>query len=93
MKKILFLALASLMMVGCVENEENRSHSSRNEELCEKNYEVIVLDSCEYYSHKSRWDMTHKGNCKYCAQRDSIKWEKRKQEIVNELLWDEQNNK
>ena len=28
---------------------------------------------------------THKGNCKFCAERDSIKWEKRKAELIKEL--------
>lgn len=37
-------------------------------------YRVIVIDGCEYlYKREYKGAaFAHKGNCKYCAQRDSI---------------------
>ena len=63
MKKIILLALISLMMVGCrlsVEDDTKR---------CTEYYHVIILDSCEYYSNTSNFDLTHKGNCRFCKER------------------------
>ena len=63
MKKIILLALATLMMVGC------RSSVEEDTKDCEENYHIIILDSCEYYSNSFRYDMTHKGNCHFCKER------------------------
>lgn len=63
MKKIILLALTALIMVGCGTSVE------RDTELCEEKYHVIILDSCEYYSHKITWDLVHKGNCRFCKER------------------------
>lgn len=40
----------------------------------DRNYQTITIDSCEYLYKRSgyRESIAHKGNCKYCAQRDSI---------------------
>ena len=83
MKKLIILALLAVIMAGCVKKKENgepiisdyyKQHSVDNPYL-------QVLDSCEYICWNGR--MAHKGNCKYCAKRDSIKWEKRKNELAN----------
>ena len=68
MKKIILLALATLMMVGC------RSSVEEDTKDCEENYHIIILDSCEYYSNIRVYDLTHKGNCHFCIER-------RKQEL------------
>jgi len=64
-------------MAGCHLDKES------NERLARKVYQTIVVDSCEYLSlsDERRYDMTHKGNCKFCEERDSIKWKKRKKEL------------
>ena len=69
MKKLLLLALTAVMMAGCKEKTIGEYQG------------VYVLDSCEYIIYSSTSDgskvrsvMTHKGNCKFCAER-------RKQEI------------
>ena len=60
-------------------------------------FKVRVVDSCEYIIRADRTDgmqnyargfgfLAHKGNCKFCAERDSINREKQKKEIVNEIL-------
>jgi hypothetical protein len=75
MKKLILLALTTLMMVGCEFSVE------KDTKECIKSYHIIILDSCEYYSNTMSYDLTHKGNCRFCKERDSIKWEKRKKEL------------
>ena len=68
MKKLILLALP-LMMVGCHYSQKD------NEEFYNNRYITIVVDSCEYLVYDGNdIDMTHKGNCRFCAER-------RKQEI------------
>jgi len=78
MKKLILLALLAVIMAGCIENDYKVEKSS-------KIFVDIAYDSCEYVYSNISDKMAHKGNCKFCAERDSIKWEKRKAEIV-ELL-------
>ena len=36
-------------------------------------FKIVVIDSCEYISYYLGWKeglLTHKGNCKYCAERN-----------------------
>lgn len=45
---------------------------------------IVEIDSCEYLQSgvNGGYAYTHKGNCKYCAERDSITWERRKRELI-----------
>lgn len=75
MKKLILLALTTLMMVGCdYQNPDGSYDTSRSISL-----ETIVIDSCEYIDSYNR--LAHKGNCRFCEERDSIKWEKRRKEL------------
>lgn len=68
MKKIILLALVSIIMAGCDMNPDG----SININTRRDNYILFRIDSCEYISlHGS---FSHKGNCKFCAER-------RKQEL------------
>ena len=65
MKKIILLALTTLMMVGCGDKFiETDYHTS--EEL-----RVSIIDSCEYIHYSCGWgpEYTHKGNCRFCKER------------------------
>lgn len=78
MKKIILLALTALMMVGC-------RYKSTGVNIIEASNAVIIvdgntLDSCEYYPNYG-----HKGNCRFCAERDSIKRKKELEELVTKL--------
>lgn len=47
---------------------------SENDANPEETYEVKVIDNCEYIYVSRRpsfaeFSLTHKGNCKYCAER------------------------
>jgi len=66
-KKIILLAFIALMVVGCDNNGKPLG------------YTYVVLDSCEYMAGFNQ--LAHKGNCSFCKECDSIKWEKRKKEL------------
>ena len=63
MKKIILLALATLMMVGCREVSVEKVHLKEGER-------IISIDSCEYIERNVYYGtvLTHKGNCKFCAE-------------------------
>jgi len=71
MKKILLLSFI-ISFTGCSASVE------RDTELCNENYHTVIIDSCEYLSLIRNYDLTHKGNCKFCAER-------RKKEITEIL--------
>lgn len=75
MRKLILLVPLAVIMAGC---------SLEGRDLSEA-YVSCEIDSCEYVVISGFTDPTHKGNCKYCAERDSIKWEKRKAELIKEL--------
>lgn len=64
MKKLLLLALLAMIMVGC-KDEEGREYATDERGYT---YEVLVIDSCEYL--RSAYQLAHKGNCKFCAERN-----------------------
>ena len=73
MKKIILLTLTALMMVGCDVKQSDPSF-----------YRTYIIDSCEYtgYAASSQYDfLAHKGNCRFCKERDSIEWEQHKKEV------------
>ena len=78
MKKIILLfALTALIMVGCDEKQPDGTYKPCN-------YRTYIIDSCEYvgWATCSQYDMlAHKGNCRFCKERDSIKWEQHKKEL------------
>lgn len=78
MKKIILLALTALMVVGC-DVKQPSTNTETSENISRSGFEVVVLDNCEYLLGYRK--VTHKGNCRFCKERDSIKWEKRKKEL------------
>ena len=64
MKKLLLLALLTMMMVGC-KDEEGRNYATDERGYT---YEVSVIDSCEYF--RSTYILAHKGNCRFCTERN-----------------------
>lgn len=61
MKKLILLALAAVMMVGC----DNRERIEIDGE------DVVIIDSCEYFVFSTYTDVgySHKGNCRFCQER------------------------
>lgn len=84
MKKIILLALAALMMVGCDTRTEEQRYNDDYLQV-QNGYSVIIVDNCEYIiktidvatgfrSATQSGYLAHKGNCRFCAER-------RKQEL------------
>ena len=71
MKKIILLALAAFMMVGCLSKRDSNGIP----------YEVHVIDSCEYIDGGHMYGIGHKGNCRFCKERR----EKELEELVEQL--------
>ena len=84
MKKIILLAFTALIMVGCL-NTENQDGTFSVSELPR----TYIIDSCEYLGYLGFGNcdiLAHKGNCRFCKERDSIKWEKRKKELEELII-------
>lgn len=83
MKKIIILALATLMMVGC----EYKTDSEIEEVKRLKGFNIVVIDSCEYLRKEVTAGcsgygfMAHKGNCRFCKERR----QKELKELIEQL--------
>ena len=71
MKKIILLALTTLMMVGC----GCKTDAEIEEQNRLNGFNIVVIDSCEYLCKKipagyaGYGFMAHKGNCRFCKER------------------------
>lgn len=71
MKKIILLALAALMMVGC----EYKTDAEIEEAKRLNGFNIVVIDSCEYLKNDDAAGyhgfgyFAHKGNCRFCKER------------------------
>ena len=75
-KKTILLVFTALMTVGCTQKDSN-GHITINTGI--ENPNISIIDSCEYVGWG--YGLAHKGNCRFCEERDSIKWKKRKKEL------------
>ena len=60
-----------ILLVMCFFFSCTRSDELKNVNKFEK-YDVVVIDNCEYIQWGVSYgymNITHKGNCKYCAER------------------------
>jgi hypothetical protein len=70
--KILSAILVALFLIGCIDEQqklEDAQYQARNNP-------VIIIDSCEYLTYRTYGgasEFTHKGNCKFCIQRNKNK--------------------
>ena len=76
-KKIFLLALTSLMMVGCISEEEEAKIYEND------GFATLTYDSCEYVFKISGYKgfLAHKGNCRFCKERR----QKELEELIKEL--------
>ena len=69
-----YVLLTAVIFCGCNPQPENGSTQTRNGD-----YVIKVIDSCEYIEYdiglfsNRVYSLTHKGNCKFCAERCKIK--------------------
>lgn len=75
MKKIMFLALTSLIIVGC--NYTPTEYTTRDGKR------IVLIDSCEYLTYSNGFGphYSHKGNCRFCAERR----QKELKELIEQL--------
>jgi hypothetical protein len=69
MNKFAYVLLVSIILLGCEKDGEVVSS------LNDKDIKIYVIDNCEYVGDVrggSRDFLTHKGNCKFCAERSKI---------------------
>ena len=68
-------ALSATVFCSCGDKVAPRADGEQGD----KNYSIKVIDSCEYIEFdygdlKNRvYSLTHKGNCKYCDERNNTK--------------------
>lgn len=76
MKKLVLITLLAVVLTGC---DCNPNLEVQN--LPQGQHNLVIYDSCEYL--QNTWDrsITHKGNCKYCAERRRKELEK----LINTL--------
>lgn len=82
MKKIVFIALTALLLVGCKKTDKYYDEKIPN------GYHVVVIDSCEYINAGYGYGQFHKGNCKYCEQR-----RKKEQKELIQKIYEQQTKK
>ena len=76
MKKLILLLALVFVMCGC------------GKEVAYKidNIKIVVIDSCEYiktysYGISNNYNYSHKGNCKFCAER----LKKEQEELIRKI--------
>lgn len=81
MKKLIILALA-LMMCGCKESILT-NHRDTHIDYIKDGFPITIIDGCEYirYSNGHGTEFTHKGNCKFCAERRK----KEQEELIRKI--------
>ena len=73
MKKIILLALTTLVMVGCGD------YQGKGNNIALMGYSDTEIDSCQYITGYNV--LAHKGNCKFCKERR----QKELEELVTKL--------
>lgn len=65
-----YILLCAVLFTSCVCGESKTNEALQNN--ADLTYmKVVVIDSCEYIQYPTYYyeAITHKGNCKYCAER------------------------
>lgn len=70
MKKLTLLLALAFVMCGC-SGDVLTNHRKTQIDDYQDGFPITIIDSCEYirYSNGYGPEFTHKGNCKYCAER------------------------
>lgn len=80
MKKLILLLTLAFVMCGCYRQNADGSYTVGN---AFNEFNVLTIDSCEYIVD-GYW-MSHKGNCKYCAERRK----KEQEELIRKIQGNE----
>lgn len=70
MKKYILLLLSIVLLISCNSNTNDAVVYDTKDKNCPFN--IIIIDSCEYIYciDGPRTCLSHKGNCKFCKQRE-----------------------
>lgn len=69
MKKLILLAFAAVIMVGCKKDRPRQEDIQPEvEEIVVYQYRTMTIDSCEYLGIGAH-GFSHKGNCRFCEER------------------------
>ena len=84
MKKLVLLVLIAVMMAGCNNNTDDEytapyAHGGLESYVVGAQMYTVIIDSCEYVG--TRFQLAHKGNCKFCIERKKQKL----REMIKEL--------
>lgn len=81
MKKLLFLVLLAMIMVGCEEakNPDGSINAKRSID-----FNIIRVDSCEYIKYYK--GIAHKGNCRFCKERNERMVREQVDSILTEIF-------
>jgi hypothetical protein len=74
---VMFMCICAYVLVSCNQTKETPKKDNVIEIVVDDTplkISVIEYDGCEYiiYYEGTKAFMTHKGNCKYCAERERI---------------------
>lgn len=70
---ILIFSVFAILASSCEIHPSKATDRIYNQDSEEFKYKVIVLDSCEYIMYRTAngyLEITHKGNCKFCIERN-----------------------
>ena len=89
MKKLILLLALAFVICGCGEDTlETRltNHRDTSTDYIKDGFPITIIDSCEYIYYTNGYgpEFTHKGNCKYCAERRK----KEQEELIRRLKED-----
>lgn len=83
MKKIVVILMGLFLFVSCGDDTETTTENVDNSEYLEFEYgdydvyRIQEIDGCEYIVVNGKTNeqpaLTHKGNCKYCLERNETK--------------------
>ena len=83
MKKIVVILMGLFLFVSCSDDTETTTENVDNSEYLKFEYgdydvyRIQEIDGCEYIVVNGQTNsdpaLTHKGNCKYCSQRNETK--------------------
>ena len=70
MKKYILLLLSIVLLISCCDssNKTTLIYDTKDKNCP---YHSIIIDSCEYINGAGLYEgLAHKGNCKFCKQRE-----------------------
>lgn len=77
MKKLIFLILlASMLCASCESKYRDMIYAKKG--IDTYSFDIVIIDSCEYLLNRDM--IAHKGNCRFCKERNE-RYRKRRDSI------------